>query len=617
MYKLIATILCGALAAAAQTAPKRKIHVEGRVVSMAGEPLRRANVRLQSATGTITIINGASNSTDFTETTDDEGKFVFEDVAAGRYTLIAERAGYVPQRYGARSLSSPGTPLNLTEGQELKDLLIRLTAQGVIVGKVTDADGEPVPNVGIKVQRYAYSNGRKQLTAATSGAPGVRGIMIAGGAGPMTDDQGNFRIANLSPGRYFVSAEPQQVPGLERNVERPGRAAAVQRSNVNTFYPSSLDVQSAVQVDLAAGGEFRGVDIRLRSERTFSIKGKVTEASSGAPLANASIFIQPTNGGNLPSTSRSSQDGAFELRNVLPGSYTLIGSTSGAMQFTSGAGAGEVMMFMNVRGPGGGTDNSRSGRVDVSVGDMDATNIILPLAEGAEITGTVKLENGDLKDWLKPSSQQPQGPGGMLIGPSASPGLRLTTNESFSVNAPSTRFNEDGTFTLKGVGSAKYFVTVTNLPTNGFVKSMRLAGRDITRAPLDATVGAPGSLEIVISTKSASYSGTVKNAEGKPQAGTTVSLWPKVFNLGSTTNGIRTATTDQNGSFKIENIVPGDYYLAAWDNLPDSGIAMNQDFLNQFASAGNGVQFSEGAQSTGEAKWIAEDKILLAVEKIQ
>jgi hypothetical protein len=136
---------------AAPDTEKKKIRVEGRVLALNGEAVRKATVRLQPAGGIQLAGPGGpggptSNQmpSTYSETSDDAGKFVFEDVAPGRYGLTSEKTGFVTQRYGARSDTSPGTPLALESGSELKDVVIQMTPQAVIAGRVTDQDGDPV-----------------------------------------------------------------------------------------------------------------------------------------------------------------------------------------------------------------------------------------------------------------------------------------------------------------------------------------------------------------------------------------------------------------------------------------------------------------------------------------
>src|SRR5258707_11314787 len=180
--RLLALFLAASFANAQPPPDQKKIRLEGRVMTTAGDLVRKANVRLQGSSGQ----NGQPPSV-YTEATDNDGKFLFDDVVPGRYSLSSDKAGFVSGRYGARSTNSPGTQINVSAGQEMKDLVILLTPQGVITGRVTDQDGDPVRGVQITVLRTGYPRGRRQFVPA---------------GGASTDDQGNFRAGNLAPGRY-------------------------------------------------------------------------------------------------------------------------------------------------------------------------------------------------------------------------------------------------------------------------------------------------------------------------------------------------------------------------------------------------------------------------------
>jgi protocatechuate 3,4-dioxygenase beta subunit len=614
---------------AASDADKKKIRVEGRVTALNGEAVRKATVRLQPAVGIqFSGPGGPPNNqppSTYSESSDDSGKFVFEDVAPGRYTLTSEKTGFVTQRYGARSDTSPGTPLALEAGNELKDVAIRMTPQAVIAGRVSDQDGDPVSNIPVSVFRYGYSNGRRTLTPGGGpvGLGGRGGPIGPGGPGAVTDDQGNFRIGNLSPGRYFVSADPRgggPMPGLQQ--ERPGRnGAAPQANDVTTFYPNALDAKSAAPVDVAAGGEIRGIEIRLRKERTFSVRGKAVDTVLGGPATNAYVLVVPPDStavgpAALSNVARTSGDGSFEIRNLLPGTHVIQGSAGGTLTIASGNGAG-VMMIRT--GPGGpsAAETGATGRLEVTVSDSDLTGVVLQLTGGAEISGSIKMEEGDLKDWLQPAQQSQNTPPGMppLLGPGTR-SIRLSTTEGISVSAPAAQFNTDGSFQLKGVAPSKYFIQVNGLPQGTYVKSMRFGGQDVTRAPLDLTAGGGGSLEIVLSAKAADVTGAVLSEKGDPVQGVPVTLWPKIPDRGSATNGIKTANTDQNGSFKISGLAPGDYYAAAWDDIPEAGLAQNPDFLSQFANDDTALKMAESAHQNASVKLIAQDKILAGAAKI-
>src|SRR5882757_1144355 len=76
----------------------KKARLEGIVLSLNGEAVRKATVRLQGS-----ALQPGQPPSIYSETTDNEGKFIFEDVPAGRYTLVSEKPGFVTTRYGARS----------------------------------------------------------------------------------------------------------------------------------------------------------------------------------------------------------------------------------------------------------------------------------------------------------------------------------------------------------------------------------------------------------------------------------------------------------------------------------------------------------------------------------
>jgi Carboxypeptidase regulatory-like domain len=250
----------------ATNADARTARVEGQVLSQTGEPLRRASVRL-TPYGT-----SLPNAVGYIDTSDASGNFLFEAVSPGRYTLEAQRTGFMVQYYGARSATNtfPGSVLALAAGQIMKGLNFKLIPQGVITGRVMDADGDPFPGVRVQVLRVFHSRGK-------------RGVSPSGGAG--ADDQGSFRIANLSPGSYYLAAEDTESRVLG-NTEgmRPGRAPN-RLTNVTTYYPDAVDAANAIPLEIAPGSQLQGIEIRIRREAVFSIRGMVIDSTTGKPAA--------------------------------------------------------------------------------------------------------------------------------------------------------------------------------------------------------------------------------------------------------------------------------------------------------------------------------------------
>jgi hypothetical protein len=254
--------------------------------------------------------------------------------------------------------------------------------------------------------------------------------------------------------------------------------------------------------------------------------------------------------------------------------------------------------------------------MEVTISDADVNGVVLQLTGGAQIAGSIKTEDGDLKEWIQGAVQNQQsqnGPAG--LPPLGGRNVRLAAYEGISVSAPSAQFNADGSFVLKGVAAAKYFVTVGGLPQGTYIKSMRLGGQDVTRTPLDLTSGG-GALDIVLSSKAADIAGAVRNEKGEPMQGIPVTLWPKIPDRSNSAGGIKTANTDQNGGFKISGLAPGEYYVAAWDDIPEAGLAQNPDFLARFSSPDFAVKLGESGHESAEVKLVARDRLVAEAAKI-
>src|SRR5580692_5856938 len=94
-------------------AQEQKCRVEGQVLSIAGAPLKKTTLRLQWSGQP----SQSTTPTSYVAMSDNEGKFLFEEVVPGTYILSAQRTGYVNQTYGAKSPGTGMTPLKLDAGQ--------------------------------------------------------------------------------------------------------------------------------------------------------------------------------------------------------------------------------------------------------------------------------------------------------------------------------------------------------------------------------------------------------------------------------------------------------------------------------------------------------------------
>ena len=133
---------------------------------------------------------------------------------------------------------------------------------------------------------------------------------------------------------------------------------------------------------------------------------------------------------------------------------------------------------------------------------------------------------------------------------------------------------------------------------------------------LDLTSGAGGALAVVLASNAADVSGMLRDAKGEAMGGISITLWPKDFTAASPWIRVRSAVTDQSGSFKFTGLAPGDYYVAAWDDA-ESGLLQNAGFLAGFTSDAVAVTLEESSHGTANLKLITRDKIEAGVAKVQ
>src|ERR1022692_2467083 len=208
--------------AIAQMSPSRSAKsdanftLSGSVVnSVTGESIGRALVR----------IAGSSQRTVFS---DGEGHFQFEGLPAGSVTVSAQKPGYFSQQ---EFRGSANRLVNV--GPTTDSVVVKLTPQSAISGRVTDVTGQPLERVPVHLMATAVRDGRKHWEA--------RGQQ-------QTDEDGRYRFANLMPGTYYLAAGPSSDDThLLAGTERPKTGYA------SMYYPGVTDLASASPIQLAAG----------------------------------------------------------------------------------------------------------------------------------------------------------------------------------------------------------------------------------------------------------------------------------------------------------------------------------------------------------------------------
>jgi Predicted outer membrane protein len=529
-------------------APKKGT-LHGQVVhALTSEPVRRAEVSLTRRRGELRGMMGPlpapfPQNQSLTAVTDAEGKFVIRDIEPGDYFLSAERNGFVRGIYGARRAGQPGTVINVSAGGEMTGLLLKLMPQAVLAGRLTDEEGEPVQGAAVQVLQKRYVGNRLRWIPAGQG---------------QTNDLGEFRIANISPGQYLLSAAPTRRIRWTGRVRPSSSGVSAETAYARVFYPSVTDPSQASLIEVAPGAEVAGLDMRLQKTRVYRIRGQVLDPS-GQPATRALVLAVPSGDndpmmgpGATPATVES--DGKFEIYGVPSGSYTVVAQLRERQQ--------------------GGMPLSHRQKVEVTDGDVDG--VVLTLGAGITLTGSLRVVDGEAKDFDYSRVR-----------------LRLVPAEQILfAPPPSGEVKQDGSISIAGISPGKYSLTATGMPQDSYIKSVKVGGYESPDRTIDLSSGTAASLEIVVSLKPAQLSGTIQGSDGAV-SGATVVLVPG-GTKGALTANLRTTTTDQNGSFTVRGLAPGEYKLFAWEDV-EPGSYFDPEFRKPYEGNALTVKLDQGA----------------------
>ena len=541
ILRLLPTLLLFASSAYAQDSKSSfalkvdECKVSGTVVKLAGgEPLRKAKVQLQSTddrTHSVSVV------------TDAGGRFALKGIEPGRYNLFVSRAGFVSQEYGQRKPEDPGAILTLRPGQEMNDLVFRLIPSAVISGRILDEDGEPLASVMVNALREVYAEGKRTFSTSNQVS---------------TNDLGEYRLFGLPPGRYFVSAIYPRWGRFGGNGDDSEGEGADEHGYAKMYYPGTPDRSKAMPIVVKSGEEISSMEILMRQVLVFHVRGHVLNLVTRKPGTEVNVFLMPKRTGrewefsNLQAYVQK-KDGSFDISEVLPGSYVLIGAW-----FDEG--------------------KVYSTRLPLEVGNSNVEGISLAIGPGVNINGRViwdgkpSLEEADLTVTPRP----------------ADPGWNFMENRG--------RVDQANAFTLKDIGEGTYFVDVSGQSKDCYIKDVQYGNSSALEDGFTVNRGTMSNLEITISSRGARVQGAVADADGLPAAGVWVVLVPDASHRAQD-RLYKTATTDQYGHFDLHGIAPGNYKLFSWEQA-ETGSWQDPEFLKGFEDKGEKITLQEGDQKT-------------------
>jgi protocatechuate 3,4-dioxygenase beta subunit len=564
--------------------------LSGRVTSNDGRPVRRARVTLSG--GELRFAQSAS--------TDDQGRFGFTAVPAGRFSISASKAGYVNATYGQKKPGRPGTPIQLADGQAISDLAVTLPRGGVITGTIFDENGEPSTGTQVTVWRAEMRTGEKRLVQTGN---------------DQTDDRGIYRIYGLMPGEYLVRATPrtgalraavEEVMAQALEAGRGGRGGAMGGGALQqlvggrggalalfgngtdddggvgyapVYYPGTTTSTGAATVTLDVSQERTGIDFPLQLVRTATVTGMVsspTGDTSGVLL----LLVNETEraiGGGL-NTARVQQDGTFTFSNVAPGQYE-IQARQGGRGGRGGRGGGRGGQTATPDASASSDPAPMWGATAISVNGQPVANVLVALREGMTVSGRLAFEGGAPPADLTRVRVA-------LTPVVSSQGLEIA-------QAAPAQLDASGAFRITGVPPGQYSVRVQGQVSGYSLKSAEAGGRDVLDFPLDVRPNDDvAGLIVTMSTETQELSGTLTDGRGLPATDYTVIVFadePRYWLPQS--RRIASARPGTDGRFVVRGLPAGRYLMAAVTDV-EPGEWYDPDLLQQLRAASVAVTLS-------------------------
>jgi len=476
--------------------PSSGFRIAGTVVSKAdGHPLPRARVTVRDAKDPQKFESMV---------TLEDGKFEFNNVPAGKYSLEGAKRGFISAAYDQHDQYS--TAIVTGAGLDTETLVLRLAPDAVITGKVLDEVGEPVRHASVMLYYDDHGSGIDQIRQ-------VRGTQ--------TDDQGVYEFTPLRPGIYFLSATAKPWYAVHPTSDGEDQSATAKSLDRSldvaypvTYYPDATEAESAAPISVQ-GGERVQAEVHLNPVPSLRLRFRVPDTEKG--------------GFHVPQIQQSAFDGSTFIqsdgvRQVSPGVIEVTGIPAGRYNVRLDSGTGSGIQMNGVE-----------------------------LAKDGEEVDTA---NGEALSIVKVSVKIPDEP----AHPSR---LGIGLRSSRRVFTAGQQVDAKGEAEFRQIAPGRYEVMVWGAGKAYTVARMSAEGAEVSGHTLTVAAGSNPSLSLALIAGSAEVQGLAQRA-GKAFAGAMIVLVPK--HPESNLELFRRDQSDLDGTFTFHGVVPGPYTIVAIEN---------------------------------------------------
>lgn len=511
-------------------------HVTGTVVdAVSGAPVKEAEVFLTRGQTTFTVL------------TLPDGLFVFEHLEAGKYSLSAKGKRYQLQAFNQHENFS--TAIVAGDDQNTENLVFRLTPAASISGQVTDEFSEAVRDAQVMLFWEGITDGRQAVRMRNQTS---------------TDDQGRYRFAGLQPGRYYlaVHAEPWYAQhtlrsGNANSDVSPGfRAATEQNASLDvvypvTYYPHETEAARASMITLQPGDRAQA-DFTLQPVPALHLKFAVRGTDQTQRMSiqvNQQIFGGPPIFTNAQIIS--SDKDSIEVAGIPPGHLS-------------------VKLDMNADPANSKGVRSVQQEIDAT---RDGTVNLNEIADEVAVSGKVEMTG--------------------TVGLPDQAAILLRSVEFGSEYFANISKEGKNEFQIAGVKPGNYNLFLGNAP--GFYID-RVQAVEATVSGNSVTIGSATQVRLTIRIgQGVGRVDGVALRDAKPAAGVMILMIPNQSQ--NDPFQFHRDQSDSDGSFTLQEVLPGRYTLVAIENGWNQQWA-DPEVFKQWLNGGEAVQVAPNGKYT-------------------